>query len=105
MPGSAGRPRPNMAGFSRDAGGACGHGRRSRVREESRLSSTAETYQRAKRRVGKVPFSTKLFQAIGAVPESLKNFAFGTFVLLFYNQVLGANAFLVSLCLAAALTI
>lgn len=69
------------------------------------MSSPAETYSRAKHRVGKVSLSTKVFQAIGAVPEALKNFAFGTFVLLFYNQILGANAFLVSLCLAAALTI
>lgn len=69
------------------------------------MSPTAETYKRAKQRVGKVSLATKIFQAIGAVPESLKNFAFGTFVLLFYNQVLGANAFYVSLCLAAALTI
>ncbi len=69
------------------------------------MSSTAETYQRARKREGKVSLSTKMFQAVGAVPESLKNFAFGTFVLLFYNQILGANAFLVSLCLAAALTI
>src|SRR6201987_4134170 len=73
--------------------------------EEFGLSSTAENYQRAKQRVGKVSLATKIFQAIGAVPEALKNFAFGTFVLLFYNQILGANAFLVSLCLAAALTI
>jgi glycoside/pentoside/hexuronide:cation symporter, GPH family len=70
-----------------------------------RLSSTAETYQRQRQREGKVPLATKIFQAIGAVPESLKNFAFGTFVLLFYNQILGANAFYVSLCLAVALTI
>ena len=69
------------------------------------MSSNAETYQRAKQRVGKVSLATKFFQAIGAVPESLKNFAFNTFVLLFYNQILGANAFYVSLCLAAALTI
>ncbi len=69
------------------------------------MSSTAETYDRVRKRVGKVPFSTKIFQAIGAVPESLKNFAFGGLVLLFYNQILGANAFYVSLCLAAALTI
>jgi GPH family glycoside/pentoside/hexuronide:cation symporter len=69
------------------------------------LNSTAETYQRARRRVGKLSLSTKVFQAIGAVPESLKTFAFGTFVLLFYNQILGANAFYVSLCLAVALTI
>jgi Na+/melibiose symporter-like transporter len=66
---------------------------------------TAETYQRARQREGKVSLATKVFQALGAVPESLKNFAFGTFVLLFYNQILGANAFYVSLCLAAALTI
>lgn len=70
-----------------------------------RLSSPADTYQRARKRVGKVSLSTKVFQAIGAVPESLKTFAFGTFVLLFYNQILGANAFLVSICLAVALTI
>ena len=69
------------------------------------MSSNAETYQRQKQRDGKVSLATKIFQAIGAVPESLKNFAFGTFVLLFYNQILGANALLVSLCLAVALTI
>lgn len=74
-------------------------------REGPRLSSTNETYQRVKRREGKVSLATRFFQAIGAVPESLKTFAFGTFVLLFYNQILGANAFLVSLCLAVALTI
>ena len=45
------------------------------------MSSTAETYQRARKRVGKVSLPTKIFQAIGAVPESLKTFAFGTFVL------------------------
>ena len=69
------------------------------------MSSNAETYQRLKQRDGKLSLATKIFQAIGAVPESLKTFAFGTFVLLFYNQILGANALLVSLCLAAALTI
>jgi Na+/melibiose symporter-like transporter len=69
------------------------------------LTSTAETYHRAKQREGKVSLATKIFQAIGAAPEALKTFAFGTFVLLFYNQILGANAFLVSVCLAVALTI
>ena len=69
------------------------------------MSSTAPTYQRARQRRGKVSLATKIFQAIGAVPEALKTFAFGTFVLLFYNQILGANAFFVSLCLALALTI
>jgi GPH family glycoside/pentoside/hexuronide:cation symporter len=69
------------------------------------LTSTVETYDRAKRREGKVGLATKLFQAIGAVPEALKTFAFSAFVLLFYNQILGANALLVSVCLAVALTI
>ena len=69
------------------------------------MTSTAETYRRAKEREGKLSLATKIFQAIGAVPEALKTFAFGTFVLLFYNQILGANALLVSVCLAAALTI
>ena len=69
------------------------------------MSPTAETYHRARKREGEVSLATKIFQAIGAVPEALKTFAFGTFVLLFYNQILGANAFYVSLCLAVALTI
>src|SRR5215472_1812930 len=72
---------------------------------EPRLTLTAETYHRAKRREGKVSLATTIFQAIGAAPDALKTFAFGSFVLLFYNQILGANAFLVSLCLAVALTI
>lgn len=69
------------------------------------MSSTTERYQRVKRREGKVSLATKIFQAIGAAPEALKTFAFSTFVLLFYNQILGANALMVSFCLAVALTI
>jgi GPH family glycoside/pentoside/hexuronide:cation symporter len=69
------------------------------------LSSSAETYQRARTRVGKVPISTKAFQAVGAMPESLKNFAFSTFLLLYYNQILGVNAFKASVVIAVALII
>ncbi len=69
------------------------------------LSSSGEVYQRARTRIGKVSRSTKLFQAIGALPEAVKNFAFNTFLLFFYNQVLGVNAFKASAVIAAALII
>jgi len=63
------------------------------------------TYQRARTRVGKVPISTKAFQAVGATTESLKGFAFGTFLLLYYNQILGVNAFKASAAIAVGLII
>lgn len=56
-----------------------------------------------KSRDGKLGFRTKASQAIGSAPDVIKNWAFNTFALLFYNQVLGVDAFLVSLVLAAAL--
>jgi GPH family glycoside/pentoside/hexuronide:cation symporter len=48
-------------------------------------------------------FSTKLFQGIGAIPDTVKNWSFNTFTLLYYNQILGMDAFLVSLVLAVAM--
>ena len=48
-------------------------------------------------------FSTKLFQGIGAIPDTVKNWVFNTFTLLFYNQVLGMDAILVSVALAIAI--
>ena len=69
------------------------------------MSSSGETYQRAKTRVGKVPISTKAFQAVGATTESLKGFAFGTFLLLYYNQILGVSAFKASAAIAVGLII
>jgi len=62
-------------------------------------------YERASVRIGKVSLSTKLFQAVGALPEALKNFAFSTFLLFYYNQVLGLNAFKASVAIAVALII
>jgi GPH family glycoside/pentoside/hexuronide:cation symporter len=53
-------------------------------------------------RSGRLTFSTKLYQGIGAIPDTCKNWAFNTFTLLFYNQVLGMDAFLVSIALAIA---
>jgi Na+/melibiose symporter-like transporter len=65
----------------------------------------AHAYRRAKVRIGKVRLSTKAFQAVGALPEALKNFAFSTFLLFYYNQVLGLGAFKASLAIAVALTL
>ena len=54
--------------------------------------STAPRFQRQRERAGKLPLSVKVFQGLGALPEALKGFAFNTFLLLFYNQVLGLSA-------------
>ncbi|HVN01285.1 MAG TPA: MFS transporter [Caulobacteraceae bacterium] len=62
-------------------------------------------YRRERVRTGKVSLATKAFQAIGALPEALKNFAFGTFLLFYYNQVLHVDAFAASVVLAMALII
>jgi len=45
----------------------------------------------------------KIFQGIGAIPDTYKNFAFHTFVLFYYNQVLGMAATLASVALLIAL--
>ena len=74
-------------------------------RRETSLDRAEGRYHRARTRVGKVSLSTKLFQAVGALPEALKNFAFTTFLLFYYNQVLGVDAFKASLAIAVALTI
>ncbi|MFV2089837.1 MAG: MFS transporter [Pseudomonadales bacterium] len=44
------------------------------------------------RRVGRVPTSVRIYQGIGAIPNSLKNFAFATFLLIYYDRVLGMPA-------------
>jgi len=51
-------------------------------------------------RNSRLTFSTKLYQGIGAIPDTVKNWSFNTFTLLFYNQVLGVDAFFVSIALA-----
>ena len=60
------------------------------------------TYVRNER-VGPLPFSTKLFQAIGSIPDTVKNYAFNTFILLYYNQILGVDPTRVSIALAIAI--
>lgn len=62
-------------------------------------------YRRAQTRAGRVPISTKIFQGLGALPGGHKDFAFNTFLLLYYNQILGVQATGVSLVLATALIV
>jgi GPH family glycoside/pentoside/hexuronide:cation symporter len=62
-------------------------------------------YARAQTRAGRVPLSTKIFQGIGALPDTYKNFAFNTFLLFYYNQVLGIRAVLASAAIMVALVI
>jgi Na+/melibiose symporter-like transporter len=61
-----------------------------------------QQYRREQVRAGKVPVSTKLIQGVGAIPDTFKNFAFNTFLLFFYNQVLGMPAGLASIALGIA---
>ena len=65
----------------------------------------APQYARAKARLGRVPLATKIFQGLGALPDTFKNFAFNTFLLLYYNQVLGIRAALASGAIMVALII
>jgi GPH family glycoside/pentoside/hexuronide:cation symporter len=60
-------------------------------------------FQRAEQRVGKVPFWTKFTQGFSALPGGHKDFAFNTLLLLFYSQVLGLPASIVSIVLAISL--
>ncbi|MCH2569269.1 MAG: MFS transporter, partial [Pseudomonadales bacterium] len=64
--------------------------------------SDAPSYQRLERE-GPLPVSTKFYQGIGAIPDTLKNWIFNTFALIFYNQILGMDAFMVSGALAVAM--
>ena len=60
------------------------------------------TYVR-RARTGPLSFSTKLYQGIGAIPDTVKNGTFNTFILLYYNQILGVDPTLVSIALAVAI--
>jgi glycoside/pentoside/hexuronide:cation symporter, GPH family len=65
----------------------------------------AARYARARQRVGKVSVATKLYQGVGALPEAYKNFAFGTFLLFYYSQVLGLPPVSASLAIGSALIV
>ncbi|NOX52583.1 MAG: hypothetical protein GXP16_18930 [Gammaproteobacteria bacterium] len=62
-------------------------------------------FVRSVERNGRVPVRTKILQGVGIVPGSLLEFAFSTFLLLFYNQVLGLSASQASLALLVALIV
>ncbi|MCP4750976.1 MAG: hypothetical protein GY866_08790 [Proteobacteria bacterium] len=50
-----------------------------------------------------LPFFTKFSYGVGQMSEGIKNSAFGTFLLLFYNQVLGVSGTLVGTAIFVAL--
>ncbi len=52
-----------------------------------------------------MPLSSRIYQGVGALPEVFKDFAIKTFLLLYYNQVLGLPAFYVSAALFIALIV
>ena len=52
---------------------------------------------------GRVPTRIALFNGLGSVAYGIKDNGFSTFLLIFYNQVLGMDARLVSLALLIAL--
>ena len=62
-------------------------------------------YTREKLRDGRVPLSTKLWQGLGALPGSHKDWAFNNLLLLYYSQILGLPASMASLVLALALIV
>ena len=64
---------------------------------------TAIGYSRELERVGPVSVRTKLFYAAGEGPGAYMNLAIGRPLLLYYNQILGANAAHVSIALGVAL--
>lgn len=63
------------------------------------------SYSRAQTRTGRLPVAVKFYQAIGGMPDAFKNWSFNTFLLLYYNQVLGLSASSVSLVLTLAIII
>ena len=67
--------------------------------------SEAPLYARARQRAGRVSVATKIFQGIGALPDAFKNFAFHTFLLFYYSQVLGLTPVRASFAIGAALVV
>jgi len=62
-------------------------------------------FRRARERQGKVSTPVRIFQGIGALPDVFKDFAVRTFLLLYYNQVLGLPASYASAALFIALVV
>lgn len=62
-------------------------------------------YKRSVERNGKLSLATKVFQGVGTLPGAHKDFAFNTFLLLFYTQVHGLSAKLAAVALAIGLIV
>src|SRR5690606_38229786 len=62
-------------------------------------------FRRERERSGRVPFRSQVFQGLGALPDTFKTFAFNTFLLLYYNQVLGLPALYVSAAMFVAVLV
>lgn len=69
------------------------------------ITQSSPMFSRDQQRQGKVPTAARIFQGIGALPEVFKDFAIKTFLLLYYNQVLGLPALYVSAALFIALIV
>lgn len=67
--------------------------------------SSPPTYHRASVRSGKLPLDVRIYQGIGGCPDTWKNFAFNTFLLLYYSQILGLEPVRASLALMIALVL
>ena len=65
---------------------------------------SAPSYSRRERE-GKLSTWIKVAQGVGAIPDTIKNWVFQTFVLLYYSQILGVDALLVSLALSLSIII
>lgn len=70
----------------------------------SDVEQAAPSYNRQERS-GRLATSVKLAQGVGAIPDTIKNWVFHTFVLLFYSQILGVDALLVSLALSVSIIV
>ncbi|MEM7100429.1 MAG: MFS transporter [Pseudomonadota bacterium] len=62
-------------------------------------------FERAQVRQGEVPFGIKVFQAVGGIAGATKDLIFRSFLLLYYNQVLGVPASTASIVLLIALIV
>jgi GPH family glycoside/pentoside/hexuronide:cation symporter len=63
------------------------------------------TQNESKRSERFLPIRLKLFWGIGQIGEGVKNSAFNSFLLFYYNQILGVSATLTSIALAIAIVL
>lgn len=53
----------------------------------------------------RISVAAKIIQGIGAAPDNIKNFAFGTLLLFYYNQVLGVSGYYSGMALMIAMVV